>query len=90
MDRDLRPHQREGFLLEEMDGELMLYSVATTTIIALNRSAALIWELCRGQYTVAEIGAALADAYPESAEGIAQQVAVTLAQLEAHGAIELR
>ena len=89
METGSRPKQVDGFLLEEVDGELMLYHVATTTIFALNRSAALIWELCRGQYTVGEIGAALAEAYAESEAPIIPQVEKTLALLLAHGAIDL-
>lgn len=89
MDHARKPQQKEGFLLEELDGELMLYNIASTRIFALNQSAALIWELCSGQYTVAEITSALAEAYPSSQGQIEQQVTDTLALLLAHGAIEL-
>ena len=89
MENSRRPQQKEGFLLEELDGELMLYSIATTRIFALNQSAALIWELCSGQYTVAEITSALAEAYPSSQDQIERQVTDTLALLLANGAIEL-
>ena len=83
-----KPQQKAGFLLEELDGELMLYSLATTKIFALNQSAALIWRLCNGAYTVSEITEALSEAYPESQAEIEPQVAQTLALLERHGAIE--
>lgn len=82
-----KPQQQAGFLLEELDGELMLYSIATTKIFALNQSAALIWQLCNGQHTVEAITTALAEAYPESQAEIGPQVAQTLAQLHAQGAI---
>jgi len=77
-------------MLETLDGEIMLYSIATTRIFALNQSAALIWQLCSGQYTVAEIIDALAAAYPESQDKIQAQVEETLTLLLTNGAIELR
>ena len=89
MEHSRKPQQKEGFLLEELDGELLLYSIATTRIFAINQSAALIWELCSGQYTVAEIVNALTEAYPSSQDQIERQVEDTLALLLANGAIEL-
>lgn len=83
-----KPQQKAGFLLEELDGELMLYSIATTKIFALNQSAALIWQLCNGVYTASEITEALIEAYPENHVEIGSQVEQTLALLERHGAIE--
>lgn len=85
-----KPQQKAGFLLEELDGELMLYSIATTKIFALNQSAALIWRLCSGEYTVGEITEALIEAYSEHQADIGPQVEQTLALLDQHGAIEWR
>lgn len=90
MQQDRRPQKTDGFLLEEFDGELMLYSVATTKIFALNQSAALIWQLCSGQHTIGEIVAALDEAYPDHEGQIQAQVEATLSLLLANGAIELR
>lgn len=83
-----KPRQKSGFLLEELDGELMLYSIATTKIFALNQSAALIWQLCSGIYSVADISAALSEAYPENQAEIGPQVAQVLRQLTDHGTLE--
>ncbi len=89
MEPTAKPLQTPGFLLEELDGELMLYSVATTRILALNQSAALIWRLCSGHYTIHEIAAALGDTYPEHTSQIRRQVEELLTLLLANGAIEL-
>jgi len=89
MEPTARPLQTPGFLLEKLDGALMLYSVATTRILALNQSAALIWQLCSGQHTIRDITTALGDAYPEQASQIQRQVEDLLALLVANGAIEL-
>ena len=76
------------YKLERMDDELLLFHPAQTKILYCNDSASLIWQLCDGTHTAQEIAAILADAYPDAAGVIANDVDTTLRQFHEHGAIE--
>ncbi len=56
---------RKGYHLSEMEGEGLLYSHEKMTMIYLNESAAVIWRLCDGQRTVAQVVDFLKSAYPD-------------------------
>jgi hypothetical protein len=58
------------YLLEKIDNEITVYHPSLTTSIYLNESGAVIWELCDGKRTIAEIIDILVAAYPENAESI--------------------
>jgi Coenzyme PQQ synthesis protein D (PqqD) len=83
-----RPQQSSDYRLEIMDGELLLFHPAQTTIISSNSMASLIWQLCDGRRTTQEVINLLQAAYPEAKATIAAEVEVTLRQLARHGAIE--
>lgn len=83
-----KPRRKDDYRLEMIDNELLLFHPAQTRILYCNESASLIWQLCDGQSTAQEIIALLAAAFPEAAEGIADDVQATLQQFEQHGAIE--
>jgi hypothetical protein len=82
-----RPLRTEGYSVEELDGELLLFNAASANVIALNETAALVWNLCDGSRTVEEIGALIAAAYPESAAEISGDVAEVVALFDRHGAL---
>lgn len=81
------PLRAEGFAVEELDGELLLFSPAHGRVIALNQPAALVWSLCDGTRTIEEIGALIASAYPEAAAEIPGDVAQIVALFERHDAL---
>ena len=83
------PTRQPGYRLEELDGELLLYHLDQTQIISCNQTASLIWQLCDGSRSVAEITQLLIEAYPEAEADIRRDVADTLAQFAQHGAILL-
>ncbi len=83
------PQPRAGFQIERLDGEIVLFHPASTTIIHSNESGALLWQLCDGARTVAEITAILSAAWPDAAASIAADVANTLLAFAEHGALEL-
>ena len=83
------PRQEEGYMLEELDGELLLYHLDQTRTIYLNSSAALVWNLCDGRSTVAEIIAFLQGEYPEAAAQMEHDVLEALANLHQAGAVSL-
>lgn len=82
-----RPARAEGYSVEELDGELLLFSPASGSVIALNQTAALVWNLCDGSRTVEEIAALIAAAYPDAAAEIPGDVADVVALFGRHGAL---
>jgi hypothetical protein len=83
-----KPRRIPDYRLEKMDDELLLFHPAQTKILYCNESASLIWQLCDGTHSAPEIAAILADAYPDAADVIANDVDTTLKQFLDHGAIE--
>ncbi len=65
MDDSDRPLRREGFLVQELDDEVILYHPEQPRALCLNVAASLIWGLCDGATTVAEIVKLLQDAFPD-------------------------
>lgn len=83
-----RPRRVEGYRMEHLDDELLLYHPGQTRVVALNPSAALVWQLCDGTRTREEIVALLRDGYPEAADQIPSDVSALLVTLRDAGAIE--
>ncbi len=90
MDPTTKPKQKPDYYLEEIEGELLLYHPGQTTLIYCNTIASLIWQLCDGQRTIAEITALLKAAYSDGdqSQTIEAEVIATLRQFQQHGAIE--
>ena len=58
------------YLLEQIDNEVTVYHPTLTTSLYLNETGGLIWELCDGQRSTAEIIDILTAAYPENSPQI--------------------
>jgi len=84
-----KPKTVADFQLEEIDGEVLLYSPKATRSIYLNPSASLIWRLCTGKFTTQEIIESLQEQFPEQADTIVDDVNTTLDQFLESQAIEL-
>jgi hypothetical protein len=82
------PCRRADYRLEELDGELLIYHPAESTVVYCNQTASLIWHLCDGTHTSAEISALLGAAYPEAAASIPPDVESTLRTLTQQQVIE--
>ena len=82
------PKKCEGFLVEELDGEVVLLHPAKNIIIHSNETAALIWQMCDGINTVEDIVNILSGAYPESKNEIAKDVPETIQKLRSQGALD--
>lgn len=89
MNSEAIPHPNDDFSLEEIDDELLLYHPAKTKAVYLNETAALVWQLCDSQRSVAEIISLLEENYPES-DSIEDDVMNTLQQLKDNGAVEIK
>ena len=82
-----RVRRVEGYRMETLDDEVLLFNPAQTRIIALNASAALIWQLLDGTRSRSEIVALISEAYPE-AGNVGGDVDDLLATLRGAGAVE--
>ncbi len=76
--QDKTPKTIDDFNLEEIDGEILLYSPASTRSIYLNPSASVIWQLCNGEATIGEITQALSERFPDAADSIGTDVVETI------------
>jgi hypothetical protein len=82
-----RPRRRDGFLLQELDDEILLYHPQQTRAVYMNATATLIWGLCDGATPVVEIIRVLEQAFPDTDE-IAADVRATLQRFAEHGALD--
>ena len=73
--------QAPDCLLEDMDGEMLLYQPRTAPTLHLNDSSAVIWNLCDGERSVGEIVDALREAFPEQASEIEADVSQVINEL---------
>jgi hypothetical protein len=83
-----RPRRKPDYRIEQMDGELLLFHPATNQVMYCNETAAMIWALCDGERTAAEMAELLTSAYPESTAEITRDLEETLARFTAQGAVE--
>ena len=86
-----RPRQVAGYQVadrESLSGELVLFHPEREQILYSNPTGALIWGLCDGRQTVADIVRLLSDSYPDASPAIAADVEEALAAFDRHGAIE--
>lgn len=81
------PVRVEHFQLERLDESVLLYHPGLTKTMRLNETAAVLWELCDGEHSVGDIADMLADAYPDQAEVIAEDVSVAVRSLADEGAV---
>lgn len=84
-----KPQQTPDYKLELIDDELLLFHPSQTTIIYCNPTASLVWQLCDGERTVADIIHLLKEAYPEAQETLTVDIQASLDQFAQQGAIRL-
>lgn len=82
-----RPARAPGLEHAELDGELVLVHADGGHVVYLNATAALVWGLCNGERSVAEIVALLGEAYPDAAAQLAGDVEAALRELERGGCV---
>ena len=83
------PAQVAGFVLEELDGELLIFDSASGRIVEVNETAALIWQLCDGKRSLAELSELISATYPEAEETIKQDIPRVMQQLVSLGVLYL-
>lgn len=67
-------HLNDDYFIDRSDGRITVYHPALTTSVHLDDTGALVWELCNGRRTVADIISILRRIYPESADQIEADV----------------
>lgn len=90
MDLNKKVVLQPDYLLERIDKEIIVYHPSSTTSIYLNETGALVWELCNGSATIADIIGLLAQVYPQNRGQIEREVPEIIEQLVAHGIATLQ
>jgi Coenzyme PQQ synthesis protein D (PqqD) len=81
-----RPQRMDGFKLETLDDELLLYHPHQTRAIYMNQTASLVWALCDGR-PIDEIIQLLTEAYPDASSTLATEVRDVISRLHEQGAL---
>jgi len=81
------PKPVPGFQTQTLDGEIVLLHPEQNTILHVNPTGALVWQLCNGVRSVTEVVIILSEAYPEAQNEIAADVPQIIQQFAAHGAL---
>jgi hypothetical protein len=86
-DSAVRPRVREDLVFRELDEDWVVFDPVTRRLHALNRTAAVVWEHCGGDLTVAEIAQAVRGAFadPPAPEAVLDDVAAILERFRTEG-----
>lgn len=85
-----RPSPVPGYRIEAMENQLLLVQPNDAVIMPLNQLGMLVWQLCDGERTVAEIIEMLTMTYPDEAADVLLDVPDLLQRLSLQGAIVWR
>ena len=81
-----KPKRSEEIVCKSAGEETLLYDPSTDSIHILNPTALLVWQLCDGRHSPAEIEVILRDRFAGTARrDVAADVTSTLALLETEG-----
>jgi hypothetical protein len=80
--------RREDVLFRELNGEAIAYDTQANFIYVMNPTAAFIWGLCNGEYSLGDIAAALVNRYQAEAEEAYQDTLNIIGQLEQFNLLE--
>ncbi len=61
-------------LPEDMDGEILVYSPSMATTLHLNGPSSIVWGLCTGEHSVADIIEAVTEVYPDQATQVREDI----------------
>lgn len=76
-----------GIVVEEIEGEILVYHPATVTALYLNATGALVLGLCDGVRSQNEIVGLLAGGFLDAGAELAADVVATLGRLQVEGVI---
>jgi PqqD family protein of HPr-rel-A system len=84
----IKPRARAELTVAEIDGEAVVYDPVPTKLHYLNHSAALIFGLCDGRTTIAEMAEAIGEAYEMDPGELEGQMRPLLKELQDRGLVE--
>ena len=84
-----KPTPATGFILEQIDDELIIFHPGKLTTIYANNTGALVWQLCNGENSVDDIIIFLSETYPNATKTIGDDVQETIQKLVENGALLL-
>ena len=70
-----------------MDGELLVYYPPTASTLHLNGPSAVVWQLCDGERSCAEIISTVEQAFPDQVPQIAGDVKSVITDLASRGVL---
>ena len=85
---EIIPKQVSDIEIETFGDGVLLYHQTIREAVHLNNSAAVIWALCDGKNSIADIENILKNAYPEGKDSIRKDINSTLEKLQQNNAIE--
>jgi PqqD family protein of HPr-rel-A system len=74
MTAPIRPRAREDLATVELDGEVVIYDEASGDLHHLNPTATLVFSLCDGTATVAELSRDIGEVFEVPTEEVERQV----------------
>lgn len=84
-----KPVRTPGVVVQDIGDETLLYSAEGEAIHVLNPTARLIWELCDGEHTTADLVQALRASFSIDAErDVTADIRRTLEDLAARGLLQ--
>jgi PqqD family protein of HPr-rel-A system len=84
----VKPRTRAGLAVAEIDGEAVVYDPVPSKLHYLNHSAALIFGLCDGHTTIAEMAETIGEAYEMDPGELDAQIRPLLKELRERGLVE--
>ena len=86
---DFKPKVRDELSFRELDDGGLVYEAQGEKVHSLNRSAAYIWALCDGTYTIAEIINAIKTDFSEFSSDPAEEIQKILRQFSELGLLSI-
>ena len=80
-----RPKLREDLVFRQVEEDFVAYDPVSDRTVLLNRSAAVLLDLCDGRRTLDEIAGTLAETYSSHADEIRRDLESSLEELRAQG-----
>jgi hypothetical protein len=79
--------QSENYNLEDLDGDMLLYNLESSSTLHFNTSAAIIWQLCDGERSVGDIVGLIQESIPDTGDDLERDVLAAVEEMIRNGAL---